>query len=338
MAHSGSMHALARLIFAGALASAASCSVPQLPPEPPPLVSPAPVSQSTLYADLTLEIAARDTVRRTTLTRLQVEVDGIRAVEQESGRFHVQVQPSNVHTVRVSCAGHMAQQWSGSVPDTIRLDAKLCPHGIRVVGFGDSVTAGLKVDTGSRFVMKLVGLIQGARPGFWVDFLDRGHPGDTYASALPRLIPDVLQANPDVTLVEFGTNDAFRVPFAQFPASIDALLSPLMSTCPLVIVTDIPYKPRWYGTWNRDAAPYNQELAAGASRHGALLLALSERFRQEGLKNQDLFYHEQAYNEALPDSQWQGDLHPNAAGNDLIAKAIASLILDATAPRLTPRI
>lgn len=301
----------------------------------PPTASHEPPAQNTplaAYPELSLTVSASDALRHTPLTRVQVEVDGVKAAAQGEGQFQVQVPPANLHTVRIFTSRHLAQQWSGPIPSDLRLEATLCPRGIRVVGFGDSVTAGLKVDTGSRFVMKLVGPLMAARPGFWVDFVDRGRSGDTYQSALPRLSKEVLESNPDVTLVEFGTNDAARTKLEDFPASIDAILAPISRQCPVVIVTDIPHKGRWYGTWNQQAAPYNSAIAAGAARHGAIYLPLSERFRSGSASNWDLFYHEAPYNEALPDSEWQGDIHPNAAGNDLIAQAIARAILDATAP------
>ena len=209
----------------------------------------------------------------------------------------------------------------------------MCPDGIRVVGFGDSLTAGLKVERSSRFVMKLVGLIQGARRGFWVDFRDAGRSGDTYASALSRLTSDVLSANPDVTIVEFGSNDAIETPIDQFPATMDALLDPLTKVCPITLVTDIPYKARWYGNWNQETAPFNQAIAAGAQRHHAILVSFSQIFRAEAARGDwDLFVHDTPYDESLPDTQWQGDIHPNAAGNELMATTLAQAILKATEP------
>lgn len=311
-------------------------SVPVPAPVAPTPPSPAPQGVGTTgQPTFTFDVAASDRLRGRPVTSLRVDVDGVRADPRPDGRWGARVPASPEHTVRLVRQGFLPLTYKGPLSEGDRLEARLCPSGVRVVGFGDSLTAGLKVDLADRFVMKLVGRIQGARPGFWVDFLDRGRSGDTYQLALDRLTRDVLNANPDITLVEFGTNDAFKTPIDRFPQSLDALLGPLSRVSPGVLVADIPYKPRWAGTWNDRAAPYNAAIQEGARRHGATLVPFSRLFREAGQAGQwDLFFHEKPYDTTKPDSEAQGDLHPNAAGNQLMAEAFAEAILAVTEPEI----
>lgn len=316
----------------------AGCTTPVPPtiPSAPQSTDPAPTQRAQAVESVTFAVRAEDVLRAHQLAGLTVEVDSNRAIPVGGGQFQALVPIGDTHAVRLTRSGYLPLEWHGPLSDRTRLTARLCPDGIRVVGFGDSLTAGLKVDTASRFVMKLVGLIQGARPGFWVDFRDAGHSGDTYASALARLGSDVLAANPDVTIVEFGSNDVLKTPIDQFPATMDALLKKLTTVSPVTLVADIPYKPRWYGSWNQQTAPFDEAIAAGALRHHATPIALSERFRAAaGAGNWDLFVHDAPYDESMPDSRLQGDIHPNAAGNELMATTFAEAILQATAPSIT---
>lgn len=282
---------------------------------------------------MTFQVEATDRLRGRPVTALRVEVDGVRAEQRADGTWSVAVDPADRHTVRLLRPNFLPMTYKGPFGEGARLKARLSPSGVRVVGFGDSLTAGLKVDLADRFVMNLVGRIQAARPGFWVDFVDKGRSGDTYELAADRLLEDVLNENPDITLVEFGTNDVFEVPLEAFPETIDALLRPIGEVSPGVLVADIPYKPRWYGTWNDRAAPYNRAIAAGARRNGARLVSFSTIFRTAAAGGQwDLFFHEEPYDTTLPDSEPQGDLHPNAAGNKLMAEAFAEEILALTEP------
>lgn len=306
----------------------------QASPIPAPPAAPRDVKEAPAPV-LTFGVEATDRLRGRPVSQLRVDVDGVRASELASGSFEAPVPPEGEHTVRLLRQGYLPLTYRGALAQGARLEARLCPSGVRVVGFGDSLTAGLKVDMSDRFVMKLVGRIQGARPGFWVDFLDRGRSGDTYESALARLGHDVLRANPDLTLVEFGTNDVFKTPLDRFGQTMDALLDPIFRVSPAVLVADIPYKPRWYGTWNDRTAPFNRAIAQGAERHGARLVSFSAAFKQAALAGDwDLFYHEQPYDTSKPDSESQGDLHPNARGNELMAEAVAEAVLASTEPEI----
>lgn len=306
--------------------------MPPRPPEPTP--APQDVGAAP-YPPLTFAVEARDGLRGQSLASLRVEVDGVRAKPGSNGTWSVSVAPAAEHVVRLVRQSYMPMTYQGPLPEGARLMAHLCPSGVRVVAFGDSLTAGLKVDLGDRFLMKLVERIQGARPGFWVDFRDHGRSGDTYALALERLTDDVVTENPDVAFVEFGTNDVFKTPLEDFPQTVDDLLGPIAEVSPRVLVADIPYKPRWYGSWNDRAAPYNRAIAVGAERHGAHLVSFSTAFRTAAQAGQwDLFYHEEPYDTTKPDSVAQGDLHPNAAGNELMAEAVAQAILAVTTPAI----
>jgi acyl-CoA thioesterase I len=69
-----------------------------------------------------------------------------------------------------------------------------------VVGFGDSITAGVFLSTQDTFLYK-VGLKYG------LDVYNAGVPGNTTSQAMVRMQADVLDRHPDICIVEFGMND-----------------------------------------------------------------------------------------------------------------------------------
>ncbi|HEY9856065.1 MAG TPA: SGNH/GDSL hydrolase family protein [Stenomitos sp.] len=314
------------------LAACQPLPVPSNPPDP----SPAPQHVGAAPGPaLTFTVEAKELLRGRALSALKIEVDGVRAEPGPNGTWRAAVAPADRHTVRVGRQSYLTSTYQGPLVEGACLQAQLCPTGIRVVAFGDSLTAGLKVDLADRFLMKLEARLQSARPGFWVDFRDAGRSGDTYESALDRVTDDVLNANPDLTFVEFGTNDAFKTRLADFPDSVDALLAPIVQVSPRVLVADIPYKPRWYGDWNDHTAPYNRAIAEVAARNGARLVSFSQAFRKAAQGGQwDLFYHEEPYDTTKPDTVSQGDLHPNAEGNELMAETLGDAILSVTEPSI----
>lgn len=86
-------------------------------------------------------------------------------------------------------------------------DNKAAPGAIKLVAFGDSLTAGLGLPAASAFPAKLEAALR-AR-GYKVDVTNAGVSGDTVADGLARLdwsIPD----GSDAVIVELGANDALR--------------------------------------------------------------------------------------------------------------------------------
>lgn len=73
-----------------------------------------------------------------------------------------------------------------------------------VVCFGDSYTEGL----GANASQSYPSLLQKALPD--VRVVNSGVSGDTAQEGLYRITDDVLDHSPDLVIVEFGTNEAFR--------------------------------------------------------------------------------------------------------------------------------
>lgn len=77
------------------------------------------------------------------------------------------------------------------------------PAGTAIIAFGDSLTAGHRVDPASNYPSRLSRAI--GRP-----ILNRGNSGDTTADGLRRLERDVLAHNPRIVLLCLGGNDMLR--------------------------------------------------------------------------------------------------------------------------------
>ncbi len=78
---------------------------------------------------------------------------------------------------------------------------------IKLVAFGDSLTAGLGLPLASTFPAKLEAALRGK--GYKVDVVNAGVSGDTVADGLARLDWSIPQ-DADAVIVELGANDALR--------------------------------------------------------------------------------------------------------------------------------
>src|SRR5260221_151180 len=78
---------------------------------------------------------------------------------------------------------------------------------VRIVAFGDSLTAGLGLPAQDAFPSKLAAAL--TAKGYDVAIVNAGVSGDTTSAALARLDWSVA-ANTQAVIIEFGANDAFR--------------------------------------------------------------------------------------------------------------------------------
>jgi acyl-CoA thioesterase-1 len=76
-----------------------------------------------------------------------------------------------------------------------------------IVAFGDSLTAGLGVPPGKSYPDDLQRLLDAA--GYHYHVVNLGVSGDTTTDGIQRL-PDVLDAKPEIVILEFGGNDGLR--------------------------------------------------------------------------------------------------------------------------------
>ena len=78
---------------------------------------------------------------------------------------------------------------------------------IRLVAFGDSLTAGWGTDGRHVYYRMVADALQVAFPDNHLEVIAHGHPGETTEGALRRFDAEVRSAKPDLLLVQFGGND-----------------------------------------------------------------------------------------------------------------------------------
>lgn len=171
---------------------------------------------------------------------------------------------------------------------------------IRIVAFGDSLTAGFGLSPGDAFPVLLQKALK-AR-GHNVEVINAGVSGDTTAAGLERFdwaVPDGV----DAAIMELGANDGLRgLPPAAARANLDVILTKLKAKGIQVLVAGIPAPRNWGDAYVRAFDPMFAELAA---KHDALLYP----FFLDGV----------ALNASLnlPDG-----LHPNARGVAVVVERI----------------
>jgi len=93
---------------------------------------------------------------------------------------------------------------------------------VRILAFGDSLTAGYGLPEGDGFVPQLQMALQ--KMGREVSVINGGVSGDTTAGGLSRL-DWMLTDKPDVVILELGANDMLRgLPPAEARANLDAII------------------------------------------------------------------------------------------------------------------
>ncbi|MDY0870601.1 arylesterase [Dongia rigui] len=93
---------------------------------------------------------------------------------------------------------------------------------VRILAFGDSLTAGYGLPEGDGFVPQLQMALQ--KMGREVSVINGGLSGDTTAGGLSRL-DWMLADKPDMVILELGANDMLRgLPPAEARANLDAII------------------------------------------------------------------------------------------------------------------
>jgi acyl-CoA thioesterase-1 len=172
---------------------------------------------------------------------------------------------------------------------------------IRLVAFGDSLTAGYGLPRGDGFAARLEAALRAE--GRDVEVIDAGVSGDTTDMGLARLDWSV-PADADAVIVELGANDALRgLPPAEARANLDAIVGRLTARGQKVLVAGM-IAPRNLGA--AYGAAFDPIFSQIATRHGALLYP----FFLEGVAMRS--------DRTLPDG-----LHPNAEG---VATIVAGIL------------
>lgn len=171
---------------------------------------------------------------------------------------------------------------------------------IRIVAFGDSLTAGLGLEADAAFTDRLQTAL--AARGRDVVIVNAGVSGDTASDGLARLDWSVGD-DADAVIVELGANDAFRgVDPAITRDALDRLLARLGDRGLPVLLAGMVAPPNLGRDYGAAFNPIYEELAA---RHGALLYP----FFLDGVA-------------ARHDLNQPDGIHPNAAGVDVIVRRI----------------
>ena len=171
---------------------------------------------------------------------------------------------------------------------------------IRIVAFGDSLSAGYGLASDQAFPVRLERLLRAK--GHTVTVANAGVSGDTTAGGRDRIDWAVPQGT-DAVILELGANDALRrLPTDRARANLDAIVTKLKGRGVEVLLAGMR-APRNLGA--DYANEFDRIFPELAEKHGLLLypffltgIALDAKLN-------------------LPDG-----LHPNAAGVDVIAQRI----------------
>ena len=171
---------------------------------------------------------------------------------------------------------------------------------LRLVAFGDSLTAGYGLPREQGFAARLEAALRAE--GIAVTVTDAGVSGDTTEMGLARLDWSV-PAEAEAVIVELGANDCLRgLPPAEARRNLEEIVARLTVRGQKVLVAGM-YAPRNLGAGY--TAAFDPIFADVAKAHGALLYP----FFLEGVAMRA--------DRTLPDG-----LHPNAAGVDAIVAGI----------------
>ena len=165
--------------------------------------------------------------------------------------------------------------------------------GQTVVAFGDSLTAGYGAGKDKAYPAVLGRMIN--RP-----VVNLGLSGDTAANA-PARLPQVLQVNPYMVLIEFGGNDFMRsVPFDQTEQAMRQIVDEVQSAGAVAVLVDTGGYP-------------------GMSRYTKL-------YKQIAKEKQALFVPG-ILDGIFGKSKYKADpIHPNAAGYEIVAQKVHKAI------------
>lgn len=140
----------------------------------------------------------------------------------------------------------------------------LAAQPIRLLAFGDSLTAGYNLPPDAAFPVQLEKALRAK--GLNVTVINAGVSGDTTAAALAR-IDWALADKPTHALVELGANDMLRgLPPEQARANLDAILARLKQAGIPVLLAGMQAAPNLGADYGRRFNTIYPDLAA---KHGA---------------------------------------------------------------------
>lgn len=213
-------------------------------------------------------------------------------------------------------------------------DGDASPKKLRVVTFGDSTTA----QRGS--VKVYTAVLQERLPG--VEFVNKGVGGNTTAMAAKRFQSDVIAAKPDVTVIQFGINDAAVDLWKTPPATESRVLLDDYETNLRAFVTDLraigsdvilmtPNQTRWSAPMieKYGKSPYDPADPQGFT---FILARYAERMRKVArdmnvpLVDIYALYDTPERKTALCLDLLPDGMHPSMAGHAMVAENLEPLL------------
>lgn len=113
----------------------------------------------------------------------------------------------------------------------------------RIVAFGDSLTAGLGVQTGDSYPAQLQRRLDDL--GYHYRVINAGVSGDTTAGGLRR-VPWILNSKPELVILELGANDGLRgLPLDQTESNLGQIIRRLQEGGTRVILAGMKLPPNY---------------------------------------------------------------------------------------------
>lgn len=176
---------------------------------------------------------------------------------------------------------------------------------MRVLAFGDSLTAGLGLAPEQAFPARLQALLD--QDGVAVEVANGGVSGDTTADGLARL-DWALADHPQAVLVELGANDMLRgIDPALTYANLDKILARLQASGAKVMLLGMKAPPNWGRDYQQQFDAIYPKLAA--KYHVTLYPFFLDGVAMDPALNQ-------------PDG-----LHPTAQGVEMIVRRMAPYVV-----------
>ncbi len=183
---------------------------------------------------------------------------------------------------------------------------------LKIVALGDSLSYGWMVEKGYLAFLKEKLMVK--YPRSLVSISNRGLPGDTARGGLHRLQEHVLDARPDLVLVQFALNDAFSgYSIEEFQSNILGIIDGIKSStsAEILLMTSSALE----GSDQAIAEQYYDSLKQIAAKKSVPIACVHE-YWQEKIRGGVPF-----------DSLVQYDrVHPTVDGYRLMAEAVMQLL------------
>lgn len=130
---------------------------------------------------------------------------------------------------------------------------------LRIVAFGDSLTAGHGVTPGRTYPSLLQRRLD--RAGYEAEVINAGVSGETTAGGLRR-VDWVLKSRPDLVILELGGNDGLRgLPARQTRANLEGIIERLRDAGVPVVLVGMKLPPNYGRQFTEEFARIYPELA-----------------------------------------------------------------------------